>query len=228
MNNEFFEMVRKWTVRDYRTPGIKAEVILDMLISEFVEDLIKYHFSEQNKTVDVNMLVKEFPIRTLDKDGNKKQNDKNKRNAKVDYLVCINKKELLLVELKTSKKSFDKKQKNRMEQVIADGINELFDFYEEICKAKSGSKKYKFSELTLNDNLTEAEFSREDIRKKCKPDYMYIFLDDYSGNTKIPKEKKLILTDYCKNEKFMNTLSEDKKEKWNYVSMILLECAGKA
>ena len=28
----FYDMVEKWTVSDYCTPGIKAEVILDMLI----------------------------------------------------------------------------------------------------------------------------------------------------------------------------------------------------
>ena len=33
----FYTMVKDWTVSDYRTPKIKAEVIVDMLISEFID-----------------------------------------------------------------------------------------------------------------------------------------------------------------------------------------------
>lgn len=30
----------EWTVSDFHTPGIQAEVIVDMLISDFIEELI--------------------------------------------------------------------------------------------------------------------------------------------------------------------------------------------
>ena len=33
----FYEMVKKWTVSDYRTQAIKSEVIIEMLISDFIE-----------------------------------------------------------------------------------------------------------------------------------------------------------------------------------------------
>jgi hypothetical protein len=36
----FYTMVKDWTVSDYRTPKIKAEVIVDMLISEFIEEIV--------------------------------------------------------------------------------------------------------------------------------------------------------------------------------------------
>ena len=32
---DFYEMVKDWTVSDFRTPGIKAEVIVDMLLSDW-------------------------------------------------------------------------------------------------------------------------------------------------------------------------------------------------
>lgn len=35
-HTDFYNLVKEWTVSDYCTPGIKAEVILDMLISDFI------------------------------------------------------------------------------------------------------------------------------------------------------------------------------------------------
>ena len=36
----FYEMVKKWMVKDYRTPHIMAEVTINMLISEFVPEML--------------------------------------------------------------------------------------------------------------------------------------------------------------------------------------------
>lgn len=223
MDHSFFEMVKYWTVRDYKTPGTKAEVILDMLISGFVEELIRYHFSERNEKVNVTLLAKEFPIRTLNKDKEELIKENN-RNAKVDFLVYIDKKELLLVELKTSKDSFDKKQKTIMKKAIDGGTSDLIELYDNICGSKNGNsedhEKYDFSKSIFEEKLKEAQVDREYIKTNCKLDYLYILLTD---DNRIPKEKKLILTDYCKNKKFREKINE--KDLWDKISEILLECA---
>ena len=127
MGEGFYNMVKKWTVSDYCTPGIKAEVILDMLISDFIEELIQCHYSEpEHGTYSVTLLAKEFPIRT---------SDKNLRNAKVDYLIDINSAEeekLVLVELKSTNESFDIKQMKRMKDAAKEDAKELIYFYNDI------------------------------------------------------------------------------------------------
>ena len=157
MIGSFFDMVKKWTISDYKTPGIKAEVILDMLISEFIEDLIGYHCCEK-----VTLLAKEFPIRT---------NDENYLNAKVDYLVNTEKM-LILVELKTTKDSYKSTQEDRMKDAVKDGVEKLIGFYNDICDIKNGnsldSQKYKYS----RENF-EKKARLEDI---SEGDYLYILL----------------------------------------------------
>ena len=89
----FYHMVKAWTVRDYCTPGVKAEIILDMLLSDFIEDLVRYYYFGDGKGCNVTLMAKEFPIGV---------NEENHLNAKVDYLVSIGADKLALVELKTT------------------------------------------------------------------------------------------------------------------------------
>ena len=76
-HTDFYNMVKDWTSSDYCTPGIKAEVISDMLISDFIGDLLQFHYNNEKK---VTLLLKEYPIKIY---------EENNRNAKVDYLVCV-------------------------------------------------------------------------------------------------------------------------------------------
>lgn len=218
MSNNFFENVKKWTVDDYNTPGIKAEVILDMLVSEFVEDLIRYHYkSKLGKDVEVTLLAKEYPIRT---------SNANYLNAKVDYLVCINKEELLLVELKTTKDSYSNPQRGNMENAVNCGVTDLIKFYFDICNLKNGNtldcKKYKFSRKKFNENLSKTGLNEESVFNVSKSDYLYILLYEDSRIL----DKSLILTDYCGNEEFKNSLvGKERQELWDNISEILSECA---
>ena len=34
-HDDFYELIKDWTISDFHTLGIKAEVIVDMLISDF-------------------------------------------------------------------------------------------------------------------------------------------------------------------------------------------------
>lgn len=221
MNNEFFEMVKEWTVSDYRTPGIKAEVILDMLISEFIEKLIHYHYFKNSDGEKVTLLVKEFPIRTL-------KNEKNsKRNAKVDYLVSVDNKKLVLVELKTADKSFNDEQLNRMKTAINGGTEKLMDFYYGIAgfekKNSNASRKYEYSKQTFIKNLQKAGLDINTIKAISNLECLYISLTD----SKNIKGDKLILTEYCSDDSFKKLLTDKQRQPWESVSEILKECAGK-
>ena len=102
-NNMFFDVIKKWTALDYYTQGIKAEVIIDMLISEYIEEILSSCLGEK-----VHLIAKEFPIPTFSQ-----KNDS--RNAKVDYLCYSDNKNkdgviLYLVELKTTSSSIEYEQ----------------------------------------------------------------------------------------------------------------------
>lgn len=136
---DFYHMVKEWTVSDYCTPGIKAEVILDMLISDFIGDLLQFHYNNGKK---VTLLLKEYPIKIYEDEG-------NHRNAKVDYLVCVEDAKLVLVELKTTNDSFRDEQECRMQQAVGSGAKSLIDFYDKIVRLTGGNlsdrKKYAYS-----------------------------------------------------------------------------------
>ena len=127
MDMNFFDMIKKWTLNDYRTPGIKAEVILDMLISEFIEDIIRYDYFKKGRNVNVTLLAKEVPIRI----------NTSNLNAKVDYLVSVGSRKLVMVELKTTNESYNDPQRNRMENAVKDGVREFVKFYKDISELKS-------------------------------------------------------------------------------------------
>lgn len=235
----FFSMVEKWTVHDYCAPGIKAEVILDMLLSEFIEELIEYYYIKDiNRKIKAKMLTKEFPIRT---------NEANLRNAKVDYLVSIDDEQLLLVELKTTKDSFNEDQKKLMQEAIEKGVKDMVKFYCDIIRSKTGNRLdkrkyrntfYKFcekEELTkemgedrLDNNV--GIFQEKLIEKYAEVDYLYISLpelDEFKEN----KKKNLILCDYCGSGEHTNGFREYIESKdmeyrkcWELVSEILKEC----
>lgn len=160
-NYNFYDMVENWTVNDYCTPGIKAEVILDMLISEFIEDLVQYHYLEiENREYKVTLLAKEFPIWIY---------EENKRNAKVDYLVSVGNEKLVLVELKSTNESIIRKQEERMKKAVDRGVKELISFYHQIVESKKGNsldiKKYQYVFKKFNENLIKAQIDIQTVKK---------------------------------------------------------------
>ena len=244
MGEGFYNMVKKWTVSDYCTPGIKAEVILDMLISDFIEELIQCHYSEpEHGTYSVTLLAKEFPIRT---------SDKNLRNAKVDYLIDINSAEeekLVLVELKSTNESFDIKQMKRMKDAAKEDAKELINFYNDIydklVNHGKGNKldriKYQYSYNHFPENWKidmsngKRIIRQSDLRQDTsKSDILYIFLTDNESLTEkgLLPEQRLILAEYCKDggklEKFEKLLkSTERVQLWKFVGDILKTCMEK-
>ena len=143
----FFEMVKKWTVNDYRTQGIKSEVIIDMLISEFVAEIIAYGIGVDVEDKDkIKLLAKEYPIRL---------GEKYIKNAKASYLLSdeINRK-IYLTELNTNAWNFpskdDKEQLTSLVKAEDDGVAHLWDFFfkvldRHIKRPTEESRKYFYT-----------------------------------------------------------------------------------
>ena len=94
----FYNLIEFWTLNDFCTPNIKAEVIFDMLLSPFITDIVKEGMNYNGRFV---LLAKEFPLKVYE----------NNKGPKVDYLLMDDStNDLYLVELKTDNNSFNKKQ----------------------------------------------------------------------------------------------------------------------
>ena len=111
----FYETAKKWMIHDYWTPGFKAEVFLDTLISEFAAVLVSQALGSR-----FTQLAKEVPI--------PRENDRSARNEKVDFLLSTGD-TLYLTELKTTAESFRESQMEHMALAAADGPAAYFDFY---------------------------------------------------------------------------------------------------
>lgn len=88
-------IIYKEVVNDYYTAGIKAEVILDMLLRPELERVLG-----RLGYPGIKFITKEFPIPTAENDTH---------NCNVDYLM-YDENLVYLIELKTSSTSEDKKQ----------------------------------------------------------------------------------------------------------------------
>ncbi len=131
----FYDMVKKWTIKDFCTQGVKAEVIIDMLISEFIEELMYLWLQLRKEAVkieNIQLLAKEFPIA---------KNFPSKRrfiplvNAKVDYLVINHAKTYIYItELKTTKIPNDDEQVEHYKKFQNVKGKELFWFFSRIIK----------------------------------------------------------------------------------------------
>ena len=114
------ERISDSVLNDYYSAGIKAEVVLDTMMTPVIADLLKEQITFTGKPV---YITKEFPLKTSAEDH---------RNRKADYVLMDNK-SIYLVELKTSMGSIDKEQ--------LDAYGEKLDNY-------NGKKLlYEFTEL---------------------------------------------------------------------------------
>ena len=160
-------MVKKWTVSDYRTQKIKAEVIVDMLISDYIEEIMSQSFGK-----NIKLIAKEFPIARIGQASIEKEGDtsSNRQYASVDFLMSGNefgKSTLYLVELKTSDDSVDGVQLWNMLWTCSQGSDSLYNrFYDIIVNYgindngnDLSTKKYQYtlSKYAVDYNLKECE-----------------------------------------------------------------------
>ena len=131
----------KWLRNDYHTPKVKAEVIIDMLVSEFVTGMIDQKIKGSSEAV---LLAKEFPIKGYSEENGRFEARKNAQSPAVDYLVKKGE-TLYLVELKTDPKSFEHEQIFRMLMTRESGSEQMFKHYADvlISTGKETREKYR-------------------------------------------------------------------------------------
>lgn len=118
--------IKEWVVNDCFTPNIKAEVILDTLLTPYIADLVQAGCGEIKE--ELRFITKEMSWGT---------GHKNNQGAKVDY-VLAGTRFVYLIELKTTSSSSNDKQARRYRRCCADNKtfgqvfgNKLLDIMED-------------------------------------------------------------------------------------------------
>lgn len=104
------DTIANWVVNDYFTPNIKAEVILDTLLTDYAAEIIKAQCGDK---VDKNLhfVTKEMSLLDESKPDN--------TGAKIDYILSDSS-YVYLVELKTTNGSIEPNQaRNYIERCVA-------------------------------------------------------------------------------------------------------------
>ena len=107
--NDENNQIVKWVVNDYFTPNIKAEVILDTLLTPYIAEILK----DQRKdyfTGELDFITKEMSV--LESEDSMKDSNLNNGGTKIDY-VLGDEKSIYLVELKTTDSSIKLGQAQR-------------------------------------------------------------------------------------------------------------------
>ena len=156
----FYEMVKKWMVKDYRTPHIMAEVTINMLISEFVPEMLLYRLNNDKKRM--YLFGKEMPIPTIslynqDKITDKQYNIKWHEYASADYILADDE-NVYLAELKTTNPSIRGVQLLNMLWACEQGSKSLYYRWHDLIIHRylhSSKKKDKFYALKYLHNVKE-------------------------------------------------------------------------
>lgn len=130
------EILTENIIRDYYTANIKAEVILDMILTPIIGEILTV-IGQNNKALGISgrvrLLAKEFPMlkpgacvkasgEELKKD---KEDEYNYRNCNADYLMC-DEESVYFVELKTTQQSLDCGQMINYQNYLEDCRNKKF------------------------------------------------------------------------------------------------------
>lgn len=127
---DMYEKLAENIIRDYFTPNIKAEVILDMILTPVIGDILTIA-GKKNKGLGISgkmtLIAKEFPM-LKSRFGGQTSGEKSKNNYRscnVDYLMC-DAESVYFVELKTTQGSLDRDQMINYRKYIADCEDEKF------------------------------------------------------------------------------------------------------
>jgi hypothetical protein len=183
--SDFEKMVAKWLTYDYYCPTIKAEVIWDMLLSEFIPDILAYAVSKMEgydeiKASSFFILAKEFPINT-------EEHRETLLSPKADYLVADEeRKKIFIVELKTTLGSEKKPQLNNYLECKAE---DMFDDYKKLITSKVGPSLYDGKYRDYKEPLDW----KDSDKYASQITYMYEQFNKYTNdevhNDELPKDR---------------------------------------
>lgn len=107
---------KTWVVKDYFTPNIKAEVVLDTLLTPYLPKILHSQYPE----IDAVYLTKEMSLRK----PRPEQESEDNLGPKIDYVLADRHRDCVyLVELKTTDSSLDPGQSSRYAALTAQGEN---------------------------------------------------------------------------------------------------------
>jgi hypothetical protein len=158
--NQLFSNLDTWR----HFPAYQLERRADIFFSVY---LLEYLKSERG--YDVQSIIPEFPIRvgTIDP-----KNEDLNRSFKVDYLVKVRQpNSVLFIELKTDKKSIEKKQDGYLQDAKNKKMPLLLEGLRSIYRATNARDKYRhllkeLEDATLIKNVCDCEF---DVVRKNTP-----------------------------------------------------------
>lgn len=137
MDIHVHERFAEEVVNDYFTANVKAEVILDTILTPVIGEILTVVCEEKGIKGSMKLLAKEFPI--LEKKEERKR--KGYRSCNVDYLMYDNE-FVYLVELKTTQDSYNSSQmENYIEKcgkndTFAEKLLDFIDLLNHVSKTK--------------------------------------------------------------------------------------------
>lgn len=185
LQDSFEEMLKKWVVNDYFTPNIKAEVILDTLLTPYVPQILRSHRGD----IDAVFLAKEMSMTETDETSEGQEQGDN-CGPKIDYVLADKNRDCVyFVELKTTDSSIDAKQLSFYISLAGQTSNfgdvlgkRLLAILKKYLKIDLGTP-----EGWVNDNkLTEAWQKIWDKRKQYDPKNQYP--EESGSHTKMAME----------------------------------------
>lgn len=165
--NNLAQEIKKWVVNDYFTPNIKAEVILDALLTRYIAEIIEEQFRDGPCFQGtLRFVTKEMSVRDLEKPV--ENSSYGNMGTKIDYILG-DEQAFYLVELKTTDSSIERTQADRYRSNCS-GSDKTFGtvFGQKLLSivkdsfaktyAKEFHKKFGEDPAAWNDETLEAAF----------------------------------------------------------------------
>lgn len=106
------DTITKWVVNDYFTPNIKAEVILDTLLTPYIGKILQ---EKLGSNTEPDFLAKEMSLRGVQDDEGQESN----LGSKIDYVLADKQENTVyLVELKTTDSSINADQLSLYDSLV--------------------------------------------------------------------------------------------------------------
>ncbi len=196
---EIYERLAENIIRDYFTPNIKAEVLLDTILTPVIGDILTV-VGQKNKNLGINgemkLLAKEFPMLKVPK-----EDEINYRNCNADYLMC-DAESVYFVELKTTQESLDCDQMINYRKYLENCKDEDQKFFDvsgaEFIKLLNHVSQTGYSSDNKNKPWNEEESPEQDDLKRVFE--AVIQYPKYTENKGYGKTKKIPLMENWANE----------------------------
>lgn len=196
---KIYEKLAENIIRDYFTPNIKAEVLLDTILTPVIGDILTI-VGQKNQELGISgemkFIAKEFPMlksRFGDQTGKEKSKD-NYRSCNVDYLMC-DEKSVYFVELKTTQESLDRDQMINYREYLKNRKDEDQKFFDvsgaDFIKLLNHVSQTGYSSINENKPWNEEGSPEQDDLKRVFE--AVIQYPKYTENKGYGKTKKIPL-----------------------------------